>query len=357
MSQDYSLSLDGSLPLDDSLPLKYALGTFSVAGAPAFPGIVMGDSALALQALLPLCRNLGKPLYAVSSMLEMLDHWDQNQPALDAVVQDLQADLNSVTPNLPWVSLAHLRVHAPIENPRQFFCAGANYRKHVIDLIVDQGRDPGLQNLSKEETRRAAEQAMDERVKHGEPYVFTQPVGSICGPYDDILLQPDVEQPDWELELAVVIGKETFRVSEAEALDYVAGYTIINDISNRELIHRTDMKAIGTDWVMGKGLPTYNPMGPFLVPASQIGDPQQLHVKLSLNGEVMQDEGCSDMIFPVAKLIAYLSSRIRLLPGDILITGSPSGNGSHYGRFLRDGDCLEGEISGIGVMRNRCKAL
>lgn len=335
----------------------YSLGTFSVAGAPAFPGIVMGDSVIALQALLPLCRNLAKPLYAVSSMRDLLDHWDQNRVALETVAPDLNVDLNSTAPNLPWVPLAHLRVHAPIENPRQFFCAGANYSKHVIDLIVDQARDPAVQHMSLQERRRFAEKSMDERIKNGEPYIFTQPVGSICGPYDDILLQGSVEQPDWELELAVVIGRETFQVSEAEALNYVAGYTIINDISNRELIHRSDMKAIGTDWLMGKGLPTYNPMGPFLVPASQIQDPQQLHIKLSLNGEVMQDEGCADMIFPVTRLIAYLSSRIRLMPGDILITGSPSGNGSHYGRFLKDGDCLEGEISGIGVMRNRCKAV
>lgn len=338
------------------MSFNYSLGTFSVAGAPAFPGMVIDNQVVALNALVPLCRKKGRSLGVVGSMRDLLEDWNQNQTALENLVPELVADLASDEPGLPWISVESLHVHAPLENPRQLFCAGANYRKHVIDLIVDQARDPALQNMSEEERRKYGEKIMDARVD-SEPYIFSQPVGSICGPYDTIELQPGIQEPDWELELAVVIGQETFQVSEADALQYVAGYTIINDISNRDLIHRQDVKALGTDWVMGKALPTYNPMGPFLVPASQIEDPQQLHIKLSLNGDVMQDEGCNDMIFTVARLISYLSSRIRLMPGDILITGSPSGNGSHYGRFLQDGDCLEGEISHIGVQRNRCRAM
>lgn len=134
----------------------------------------------------------------------------------------------------------------------------------------------------------------------------------------------------------------------------MAGYTIANDISNRELIHRKDLKAIGTDWVMGKSCPTYTPIGPYIVPASLVEDPQNLLITLKLNGEVMQNERTSDMIFPITRLIEYLSSRIQLLPGDILITGSPSGNGSHYNRFLKAGDVLEGTIENIGIQRNVC---
>ncbi|MBS99848.1 MAG: 5-carboxymethyl-2-hydroxymuconate isomerase [Oceanospirillaceae bacterium] len=335
---------------------RYSLGTFSIAGSPPFPGLVIDKRVIALHMLAPLCKTLGVELFGAGSMLELLEYWRFNEKALQSAVDTLVADPASALLTDVAVPVSRLKVHAPIQNPRQFFCAGANYRKHVIDLIVDQNRDPAAAALTETERRAYAEALMDQRASEGTPYIFTQPVTSICGPYDDVMLQQGLEQPDWELELAVVIGRDTFQVSEEDALEHVAGYTIVNDISNRELVHRTDLKAIGSDWVMGKGLPTYSPMGPFIVPASQIADPQQLQITLKLNGEVMQDESTADMIFPVAKLIAYLSSRIRLLPGDILITGSPSGNGSHYNRFLRPGDKLESSILGLGVQRNCCIA-
>lgn len=154
----------------------------------------------------------------------------------------------------------------------------------------------------------------------------------------------------------MVIGKPAFHVRRADAHDYIAGYTIVNDITNRELVHRTDLKALGSDWVMGKCLPGYTPMGPYIVPARLVPDPQALRITLKLNGEIMQDESTADMIFPIAHLIEYLTSRVRLFPGDILITGSPAGNGSHYDRYLRAGDVMEGAIAGIGVQRIPCIA-
>lgn len=340
-------------PIQATTP-PYALGTFSIAGSPPFPGLVIGERVIALHALIPLCRRLGTELLGAASMLDMLEYWTYNEKALAVAAAYLAANPDAEGLSAQLVPVAQLRVHAPIERPRQFFCAGANYRKHVIDLIVDQDRDPAAVGLPEAERRAYAEALMDLRVAEGVPYIFNKPVTSITGPYDDVILQAGLQEPDWELELAVVIGRETFQVSEAEALEHVAGYTIVNDISNRELIHRPDLKAIGTDWVMGKGLPTYSPMGPFIVPAAQIADPQQLQITLKLNADVMQDESCADMIFPVKRLIAYLSSRIRLLPGDILITGSPSGNGSHYNRFLRPGDVMESTIEGLGTQRNRC---
>lgn len=333
----------------------YALGTFSIAGAPPFPGLVLRQQrVIALQALVPLCRTLGAELAGTSSMLAVLDDWERNEKAIALAVDYLVEQGES---GLPFVDVASLRTHAPLEQPRQFFCSGANYRKHVIDLILDQKRDPAVQGLSPAEARAYAERLMDERAEHGTPYIFTKAWSSITGPFDTVPLPSNVEQPDWELELAVVIGRPAFRVRAEEAHRYIAGYTIVNDITNRELVHRPDLKAIGSDWVMSKSLPGYSPMGPYLVPASQVANPQNIRITLQLNGEIMQDENTADMIFNIPRLIEYLSSRVKLFPGDILITGSPAGNGSHYRRFLQDGDVMEGTLEGIGTLRNRCIAV
>jgi 2,4-didehydro-3-deoxy-L-rhamnonate hydrolase len=165
-----------------------------------------------------------------------------------------------------------------------------------------------------------------------------------------------VQQPDWELELAAVIGKTARRVSRNEALDYVAGYTIANDITARELVSRPDIPQLGMDWVASKGAPTFLPIGPFLTPKAFVADPQALQVTLRLNGQVMQDESTADMIFSVARLIEFICAHVQLLPGDLILTGSPSGNGTHYNRFLRQGDFLEGEVTGLGCQRNPCVA-
>src|SRR6185437_11380884 len=127
--------------------------------------------------------------------------------------------------------------------------------------------------------------------------------------------------------------------------DYVAGYTIANDITSRERVARPDVPQMGMDWIASKGAPTYLPIGPFITPSAFAGDPQVLQVTLRLNGQTMQDESTADMIFSVARLIEFISRHAQLLPGDLVLTGSPSGNGTHYNRYLRDGDVLVGEIT------------
>lgn len=335
----------------------YALGTFSVAGSPGFPGLVVGERVIALAALKPLARSLGVRLSGTESLLAVFDDWESNDAALAKLAEHVRAHLDQPEslPARP-IDVAHLRVHAPLEQPRQFFCSGANYRKHVIDLIVDQGRDPATAGMSPEQRQDYGRRLMDERAATGTPYIFTKAWSSIAGPFDPLVLPAGVEQPDWELELAVVIGKPAYRVSRDQAWGCIAGYTIVNDITNRELVHRQDLKALGSDWVMGKCLPGYSPMGPYIVPARLVPAPQDLRITLKLNGDTMQDERTADMIFPIPRLIEYLSSQIQLWPGDILITGSPAGNGSHYNRYLRDGDVMEGTIAGIGTQRIRCVA-
>jgi 2-keto-4-pentenoate hydratase/2-oxohepta-3-ene-1,7-dioic acid hydratase in catechol pathway len=240
--------------------------------------------------------------------------------------------------------------------PDNLFGAGANYRKHVIELIVDTGAG-GVAHLSPEERRAYGEREMDQRAASGKPFVWVGLRSSLAGPEQVLVLPADITQPDWELELAVVIGKTARRVPLDQALDHVAGYTVVNDVTARELVTRSDLKNLGMDWMACKGAPGFKILGPYITPAKLVADPQKLHIRLSLNGQVMQDEGTDDMIFGVARIIEFVSTHTELRPGDVIMTGSPSGNGTHYGRYLQDGDEMRGEIDGIlGVQLVRCAA-
>ena len=330
----------------------FSLGTFSVAGCPPFAGVVTGDSVLAVTALQSLCEELGRPMSMPETLFGLLQDWERNFPVLQASIANLHSDAE---PTIEPIKLDAVKVHAPVLYPRQIFCAGANYRQHVIDLAVAQGH--GANDATSEAERRAeAERVMDKRIDSGSPYVFTKIPSAITGPYDPVVLPEDSTQVDWELELGVVIGRAARHVSRTEALKYVAGYTVVNDLTSRDKVYRPDMKAIGTDWLLSKSSPSFLPMGPFLIPAAFVPDPQRLHITLKLNGQVMQDEGTDDMIFDVARLIEYISEHVQLLPGDLICTGSPRGNGMHYNRFLQADDALEATISGLGTQRNFCIA-
>jgi 2-keto-4-pentenoate hydratase/2-oxohepta-3-ene-1,7-dioic acid hydratase in catechol pathway len=317
---------------------SFALGTFSQAGNPLFPGVVVAQHVIPLQAF--------NHLLGAASILALLEHWEANFTAL-------QQQIDTVTE--PAIPLAELQIHPPVNLPRQIFCSGANYKKHVIDLIIDEGGGPMSENLTPAERRAWATKMMDDRAANGFPYMFTKPVSVITGAQDNIVLPPHAKAPDWELELGVIIGRKARHVSKADALDYIAGYAIVNDITNRDHVFRRDaVKAMGTDWVAAKGSPTYLPFGPYLVPAAFVPHPQDLQLTLKLNGEIKQDESTADMIFDIARQIEYLSSLVELWPGDVLCTGSPAGNGTHYKRFLQEGDVVESTITGLGTQRNVC---
>lgn len=250
----------------------------------------------------------------------------------------------------PWHPLAELTLAAPVE-PRQVLQAGANYREHVIELVA-----AGLtQNTDRtpDQAREFAAKMMDERAASGEPYFFIGLPACVVGADVPLELPAYSEVHDWELELAVVIGREAFRVSREDALDHVAGYTIVNDITTRDLVFRKDMKEIGTDWYRAKNAPGFLPAGPFLVPAPFV-EPTQLSVRLELNGQLMQDGQTSDLLFDIPALISAASQTMPLLPGDILLTGSPAGNGQHWKRFLRAEDVMTGTITGLGTQTVRC---
>ncbi|REE04237.1 fumarylacetoacetate hydrolase family protein [Citricoccus muralis] len=252
----------------------------------------------------------------------------------------------------PWRPLAEVTLTAPVQ-PRQVVQAGANYRTHVIDLVVAHA--PTSDTRPEVEIREDAARMMDERAATGEPYFFIGLPAAVVGDDVPLVLPSYSEQHDWELELAVVIGREGFRITPEEAMDHVAGYTICNDITTRDRVFREDSKGIGADWYRSKNAPGFLPTGPFLVPAGFV-EPHNLAITLDLNGERMQDAVTSDLLFDVPALISAASLNMPLLPGDLLLTGSPAGNGAHWGRLLRDGDVMEGSVQGLGTQRVRCIA-
>ncbi|MCA0216271.1 MAG: fumarylacetoacetate hydrolase family protein [Actinobacteria bacterium] len=251
-----------------------------------------------------------------------------------------------------WVPLDSVTLTAPV-TPRQVIQAGANYRAHVIELVVagltlDETRTP-------EQAYAFAADLMDKRAATGEPYFFIGLPTVVVGDDVPLVLPSYSEVHDWELELAVVIGSTAFQVSREDAMAHVAGYTIVNDVTTRDLVFRKDMKEIGTDWFRSKNAPGFLPTGPFLVPA-QFVDPSDLTIRLDLNGQTMQDSSTSDLLFDIPALISAASQTTALLPGDLLLTGSPPGNGQHWKRFLRDGDVMSGSIEGLGTQVVRCVA-
>ncbi|CAM5659104.1 hypothetical protein SALBM135S_03688 [Streptomyces alboniger] len=187
---------------------------------------------------------------------------------------------------------------------------------------------------------------MDRRAAEDLPYVFIGLPSAITGPYDNVVLPSWAQKPDWELELAAVIGRPAHRVSVEQALDHVAGYTIANDLTGPghrlPQGHAADRYGLAT---RSKNAPGFTPLGPWIVPAASITDPAGLRLTLKLNGETMQDESTKDMIFDVARMVSYASQTARLLPGDLVLTGSQAGNGMHWGRLLRDGDVMDGAIT------------
>ncbi|WP_316767121.1 fumarylacetoacetate hydrolase family protein [Streptomyces sasae] len=308
----------------------FALGTFH-GGAAAFPGLVAG----------PRVRDLSDQ---AGSVRELFEDWDAWLPRL----HELAASADGT-----WHDLADLRVLTPIE-PGQILQSGANYRKHVVDIVASE--KASVHGATPEEARADAEKMMDERIRNGVPYIFLGSPRALCGPYDDIVLPALGEQHDWELELALVIGKPGKDIPAEEAMSHVAAYTISNDLTTRDRLYRPDLKAIGTDWFTAKNADTFLPTGPFLVPADFVGDPGDLRITLRHNGVVRQDESTKDMIFDIPRLIAYASTTTTLRPGDLLLTGSPAGNGAHWGVFLKPGDVIDAEITGLGRQRNTVRS-
>ncbi|WP_378742087.1 fumarylacetoacetate hydrolase family protein [Nocardia brasiliensis] len=227
-------------------------------------------------------------------------------------------------------TLAHIdvtgqRIGAPVARPQAVWCIGMNYAAHAA------------------ESGAAPPEA---------PVVFFKTPNTVVGPYDDVLIPRDSRKTDWEVELAVVIGRRArYLDSAAAALNHIAGYTISNDVSERAF----QLEQSGGQWSKGKCCETFNPLGPALVPRDRL-DPRDLRLRSWVNGEARQDSSTADLIFDVGYLVWHLSQYAVLEPGDIINTGTPAGV-ALSGRYpyLRDGDVMEVEIEGIGRARQRCR--
>ena len=251
------------------------------------------------------------------------------------------------------VPLAELRPLAPVAPAGQVLCGGANYSKHLRQMAYAHLKREG--DPRPEEELRAAADEISARRAREDPFVFAGLPSALCGAEDDVILWGPGHEHDWELELAVVLGRGGRHIPASEALECVAGYTICNDVSTRDVMFRPGFPM--TDFLMTKMRPTFFPTGPYVVPREFVPDYRQLRITLKVNGEVMQDEGVDDIIHGVEELVAYASRVVELQAGDLLLTGSPAGNAAHHGkRWLVPGDVMEGSITGLGVQRNRCVA-
>lgn len=186
-----------------------------------------------------------------------------------------------------------------------------------------------------------------------EPVLFFKATSAIVGPNDDLIIPKGSTKTDWEVELAIVIGKRTSYVAEENALDYVAGYVLHNDYSEREF----QLEKEG-QWVKGKSCDTFAPLGPFIATSDEIKDPNNLNLWLKLNGKMMQNSNTSDFIFNIQEVVSYISQFMTLLPGDIISTGTPFGVGLGFDppKYLKPGDVVELGIDGLGTSKQKCKA-
>jgi 2-keto-4-pentenoate hydratase/2-oxohepta-3-ene-1,7-dioic acid hydratase in catechol pathway len=240
-------------------------------------------------------------------------------------LEKLQSWLKKNLDNCPVVG-DDVRLGPPLIRPSKIVCVGLNYAKHAKESGMDIPEEPVL---------------------------FFKATSAIVGPNDPITIPKGSEKTDWEVELALVIGKKASYVSEKDALNHVAGYVLHNDVSERafQLEH-------SGQWVKGKSCDTFAPIGPFIATPDEIGDPNNLNLWLTLNGEEMQNSRTSDFIFNIQHVVSYISQYMTLLPGDIISTGTPFGVGLGLTppRYLQDGDIVELGIEGLGVSKQMCKA-
>jgi len=259
-----------------------------------------------------------------NSVLEMLNNWEKTEQQLMEMGKQLTQSPNDSGTPMNAVTLA-----PPILYPGTLYCAGANYADHVLEM---SGKPPPPENTK--------------------PYFFIKSTrGSIIGANESIHLPEYSNQVDWEAEIGIVIGREARQVSELDAMDFVAGFTIVNDLSARDHTKRHDVPFL-FDWIGQKCFDTGCPMGPWITPRSAIENPHNLGIKLMVNDEVKQDSSSKEMIFKCEHQIAYLSQHITLYPGDVIATGTPAGCGMPQGVFLKPGDLVTIEIDGLGVLSN-----
>lgn len=304
-----------------------ALASYRLGGATR-PALALDGALFDLHAVLRGCDEPAGSVLWQEGIAALLANWREAAPALAALAPRaaaLSAGAHQPAPIDP----AHLA--APFV-PARIFCAASNFIEHANEM--------GTALAAKAESK---------------PYHFLKTATSVVGPNEAVRIPPEVQKPDWEVELAAVIGRAGRRLPVAQALAHVAGYMVLNDVSARDLTRRSDYP-FRHDWFQGKNHDTFCPIGPWIVPAGAFGDPQRVRLTLSVNGATMQDGTTAEMIWTVAEQIAYLSTIVTLQPGDVIATGTPTGVGMGRGICLKPGDVMVASVEGIGSIRNPVEA-
>jgi 2-keto-4-pentenoate hydratase/2-oxohepta-3-ene-1,7-dioic acid hydratase in catechol pathway len=303
----------------------YKLATYKSPDGPR-AGIVVGEL------LFDAAKLTGEPAY--DSVLGILDDWRAARGILET------AAAGAGKGRVKGLPLARTKLLAPIRWPSAIYCAGANYADHAAEMARRMNRplepDPHTQGLK--------------------AWHFIKAARTLADPGATVKISDVSDQVDWEVELAAVIGRPARNVPEGKALAYVAGYTAANDLSARDRGRRpniSDLSPFKADWTKHKSFDGSCPLGPWIVPASEVGNPQILGLKLWVNDVLKQDSNTNDMIFNLAEQIAQLSSGMTLHPGDVILTGTPAGVGSARGEFLKAGDVVKIWIEKIGTLTNK----
>jgi 2-keto-4-pentenoate hydratase/2-oxohepta-3-ene-1,7-dioic acid hydratase in catechol pathway len=300
--------------------MAYKIVTYDAGKGPR-AGIIAGDR------LIDAADASGNAAYATT--LGIFGDWAAADPTLGQL-----AGAGTAGVAIDWKQML-----APIPLPGAIYCAGANYADHVREMDARSGREPGP----------------DPHKLGLKAWHFIKSSHAVVGPGATVMIPPATKKMDWEVELAAVIGKRAKNVSEADALSYVAGYTVANDVSARDLGQRPPLPPTSgfyNDWLAHKSFDGSCPLGPWIVPAGDVGDPQKLGIRLWVNGTIKQDSNTSEMIFTLAEQIAQLSLRITLYPGDVILTGTPSGVGAGRNEFLKAGDNLELWCENVGTLKH-----
>ena len=301
--------------------MRFALATIATREGPR-AAMIMEDGVVDIAAATGRAHD--------ADMRALAADWRAALPKLDAIAAAAEAT-RSTKP------LAGVEFLAPIANPGAVFCAGSNYADHAAEMAARTGRpaprDPHELGL---------------RSWH-----FLKSMHCIAGPDAHVAMHPRAKRLDWEAELAVVIGAKAFQVAEQDALDYVLGYTIANDLSARDLARREQLpenSSFKHDWIAHKNWDGSCPLGPWITLARDIPDPQNLAIELDVNGVVKQRSNSGHMIFGVKEQIADLSANFTLWPGDVILTGTPAGVGAGRGEYLARGDVVRVRIERIGEL-------
>jgi 2,4-diketo-3-deoxy-L-fuconate hydrolase len=309
---------------------SFGIGTYAKQGGGMFPGLVLPDGGVI---------DLSNQFYDTHAIF---NNWNENFDRLVDIAERQETIRES---------FSELTCHPCLAHPNMLF-AGSNYRQHVAEMMTHNkfNQDRRKPGESDEDFFQRNLEEVDRRAREGMPFFWTGLHSSLVGSNDEIQLPLIGEHPDWEMELGVIVGGSERYVTPDEAESLIAGYVAVNDLGTVDEARRSDVR-FEFDWV-SKHQPTFKVFGPFIVP-KQFVEFSELRIELKLNGTVMQDWPVTDMIFNPQQFLSYASERIRLMPGDLLSTGSPPGNGaSHGNRWLQPGDVIESQINYLGRQRN-----